>query len=180
MGAAEPHRNKTLGVVGYGDIGQKCAHIARAFGMRIVAMRRRTELSEDERDSGLKARRAHAATGGLVVAESLLGGLLVAHTLRLCFPSLVCLRRVRAHGCWYFCPSLARVHQRWPDVKELHCACRMHASQPAASTARALLGRDARMRCAVPLWRLVDARSVLCGHTACDCVGAARCSRLTS
>ena len=47
-------RNKTLGVVGYGDIGQSTARIARVFGMRILAMRRRTELSESERDSGLK------------------------------------------------------------------------------------------------------------------------------
>ena len=51
--ASEP-RNKTLGVVGYGDIGQSTARIARAFGMHILAMRRRTELSESERDSGLK------------------------------------------------------------------------------------------------------------------------------
>ncbi|KAK9824989.1 hypothetical protein WJX81_004929 [Elliptochloris bilobata] len=52
--AVEELRNKTLGVVGYGDIGQTCARIARVFGMRILALRRRTELSESERDSGLK------------------------------------------------------------------------------------------------------------------------------
>lgn len=41
-------------MVGYGDIGQTCARLARVFGMRILAMRRRTDLSESERDSGLK------------------------------------------------------------------------------------------------------------------------------
>ena len=41
-------------MVGYGDIGQTCARLARVFGMRILAMRRRTDLSESERDSGLQ------------------------------------------------------------------------------------------------------------------------------
>ena len=31
---------KTLGIVGYGDIGQSCARVAKlAFGMRVVALR---------------------------------------------------------------------------------------------------------------------------------------------
>ena len=50
----EELRNKTMGVVGYGDIGQACARIARAFGMKIVAMRRSEELSPEEEQEGLK------------------------------------------------------------------------------------------------------------------------------
>ena len=55
-------RNKKLGVVGYGDIGQACARMARVFGMHILALRRRTDLSESERDSGLKVIPAHSLT----------------------------------------------------------------------------------------------------------------------
>jgi threonine dehydratase len=36
---------KTLGIVGYGEIGRATAERARPFGMRILAMRRRPELS---------------------------------------------------------------------------------------------------------------------------------------
>ena len=58
MGFAEPscwlHRGKTLGVVGYGDIGQETANLARAFKMNIVALRRRTELSQHDKDLHLK------------------------------------------------------------------------------------------------------------------------------
>lgn len=36
-------KGKTLGIVGYGDIGKKVAEIARAFGMRAVACRRRPD-----------------------------------------------------------------------------------------------------------------------------------------
>ncbi len=39
---------KTLGIVSYGTIGQSCAHLAKAFGMRVVALRRRPELSEGD------------------------------------------------------------------------------------------------------------------------------------
>lgn len=38
-------RGKTMGVIGYGDIGRACATLARAYGMRIVAHRRRPEMS---------------------------------------------------------------------------------------------------------------------------------------
>lgn len=48
------YRGKTLGVVGYGDIGQSAARIARAFKMNIIALRRRTELSEQEKAESLK------------------------------------------------------------------------------------------------------------------------------
>lgn len=37
----EELRGKTLAVLGYGDIGQAAAQLARAFGMRVVALRRR-------------------------------------------------------------------------------------------------------------------------------------------
>jgi phosphoglycerate dehydrogenase-like enzyme len=39
---------KTLGVLGYGDIGHEAAKRAKAFGMRIVAMRRRPGKSEGD------------------------------------------------------------------------------------------------------------------------------------
>ena len=44
----EELKNKTMGVVGYGDIGQAAARIARAFGMKIIALRRNPQLSERE------------------------------------------------------------------------------------------------------------------------------------
>lgn len=49
----EELRGKTLGVVGYGDIGQATARLARAFKMRVVALRRRAELSAEERAEGV-------------------------------------------------------------------------------------------------------------------------------
>ncbi len=41
-------RGKTLGIVGYGSIGRGIAHLAKAFGMRIVAQ----QYSDDHRDHG--------------------------------------------------------------------------------------------------------------------------------
>jgi phosphoglycerate dehydrogenase-like enzyme len=38
-------RGRTLGIVGYGEIGRTAAELARPFGMRIVAVRRKPELS---------------------------------------------------------------------------------------------------------------------------------------
>lgn len=49
----EELRGKVLGVVGYGDIGQACARLARAFRMKVVALRRRTTLSAAEAQEGL-------------------------------------------------------------------------------------------------------------------------------
>jgi D-isomer specific 2-hydroxyacid dehydrogenase, NAD binding domain len=41
-------RGKTLGIVGYGDIGHACAKLATQYGMRIVALRRHPYLSRDD------------------------------------------------------------------------------------------------------------------------------------
>ena len=38
----------TLGVIGYGDIGRATARLAKAFGMRVIGTRRRTELSDGD------------------------------------------------------------------------------------------------------------------------------------
>jgi phosphoglycerate dehydrogenase-like enzyme len=40
---------KTMGIVSYGNIGEHCAELARAFGMKVLAMRRRPELSANDR-----------------------------------------------------------------------------------------------------------------------------------
>ena len=45
-----------MGIVGYGSIGQECGRIARAFKMNIIALRRRADLSTEEKEQGLKAR----------------------------------------------------------------------------------------------------------------------------
>src|SRR5690606_13396473 len=39
---------KTMGIVSYGSIGQACAQFAKPFGMQVVGMRRRPELSKDD------------------------------------------------------------------------------------------------------------------------------------
>ena len=41
-------QGKTLGVIGYGNIGQRCATYAKAFGMRVVGVRRDPRLSEND------------------------------------------------------------------------------------------------------------------------------------
>jgi len=41
-------RGATIGIIGYGDIGRACAKLAHAFGMRVLAQRRRPELSADD------------------------------------------------------------------------------------------------------------------------------------
>lgn len=66
----------TLGVIGYGDIGQAAARKAKAMGMKIVAQRRRPELSQ-----------------GDGIADEVLGVGQVAKAL---------LRQGRAESCLYF------------------------------------------------------------------------------
>lgn len=44
----EELRGKTLGIVGYGDIGHACAKLATVYGMHIVALRRHEFLSRDD------------------------------------------------------------------------------------------------------------------------------------
>ena len=42
----EELRGKTMGIVGYGDIGRATAKLASVYGMRVVALRRNPEKSE--------------------------------------------------------------------------------------------------------------------------------------
>jgi phosphoglycerate dehydrogenase-like enzyme len=44
----EELRGKTMGIVGYGDIGHACAKLATVYGMRIVALRRHPYLSKND------------------------------------------------------------------------------------------------------------------------------------
>ncbi len=44
----EEIHGKTMGIIGYGEIGRAAAERAHAFGMRIVALRRRPEISADD------------------------------------------------------------------------------------------------------------------------------------
>ena len=44
----EELRGKTMGIVGYGDIGRACAKMASVYGMRIVALRRHPFLSRQD------------------------------------------------------------------------------------------------------------------------------------
>eukprot|EP00606_Chrysophyceae_sp_TOSAG23-5_P000594 GSChrysophyteH2.ASY1.ANO1.294.1 assembled CDS len=41
-------RGKTFGIIGYGDIGQKTAVLAKAYGMNVIACRRRPNLSKGD------------------------------------------------------------------------------------------------------------------------------------
>lgn len=41
-------RGKTMGIVGYGNIGSHCAALAKCFGMRVLALRRQPELCDDD------------------------------------------------------------------------------------------------------------------------------------
>lgn len=49
----EELRGKTLGVVGYGDIGRATAQLAKAFKLKITALRRNTALSAAEQEEGI-------------------------------------------------------------------------------------------------------------------------------
>jgi phosphoglycerate dehydrogenase-like enzyme len=47
--AATADAGKTMGIVGYGDIGR----LAKAFKMRVIALRRRSQMSEADREDGV-------------------------------------------------------------------------------------------------------------------------------
>jgi phosphoglycerate dehydrogenase-like enzyme len=65
---------RTMAIVGYGEIGQASAALAHAFGMRVLACRRRPELSRDdpnvERVVGEADRREIIAQADYVVAAA--------------------------------------------------------------------------------------------------------------
>jgi phosphoglycerate dehydrogenase-like enzyme len=44
----EELRGKTLGIVGYGDIGRACAKLATIYGMHVIALRRHPILSRND------------------------------------------------------------------------------------------------------------------------------------
>jgi phosphoglycerate dehydrogenase-like enzyme len=44
----EETRGKVMGIVGYGETGRACAELARAFGMNVLGLRRRPELSRSD------------------------------------------------------------------------------------------------------------------------------------
>lgn len=44
----EEVHGKVMGIIGYGDIGRTCAAYASTFGMRILALRKRPEMSQDD------------------------------------------------------------------------------------------------------------------------------------
>jgi phosphoglycerate dehydrogenase-like enzyme len=45
----EEIRGQTMGIAGYGDIGRACAERAHALGMKVLALRRRPDLSKGDR-----------------------------------------------------------------------------------------------------------------------------------
>jgi phosphoglycerate dehydrogenase-like enzyme len=41
-------RGQTMGIVGYGDIGRACAHLGKAYGMRVLGLRKNPQLSVND------------------------------------------------------------------------------------------------------------------------------------
>lgn len=41
-------KGKTMGIVGYGDIGSACARLAKCYGMNVIGLRRRPEMSTND------------------------------------------------------------------------------------------------------------------------------------
>lgn len=46
-------RGATMGLLGYGDIAKACARLGRAYGMNIIALRRRKNVEESEEETAL-------------------------------------------------------------------------------------------------------------------------------
>lgn len=46
-------RGATLGLIGYGQIGREIARLGRAFGMQVIALRRRIPSEDDQRDDSI-------------------------------------------------------------------------------------------------------------------------------
>lgn len=42
-----------MGIIGYGDIGQACGRLAKAFQMHTIALRRRPEMSAADKEAGI-------------------------------------------------------------------------------------------------------------------------------
>lgn len=42
-----------MGIIGFGDIGKACGTLAKAFQMHIIALRRRPEMSEADKEAGI-------------------------------------------------------------------------------------------------------------------------------
>ena len=61
----EEAHGKTMGIVGYGDIGRAAARLAQALGMRVIALRRRPEMSRGDElvDEALGTDQLHALMG---------------------------------------------------------------------------------------------------------------------
>jgi phosphoglycerate dehydrogenase-like enzyme len=72
----EEAHGRTMGIVGYGDIGRASARLAKALGMRVIALRRRPEKSQGDElvDEALGTERLHelmARSDYVVVAAPL-------------------------------------------------------------------------------------------------------------
>lgn len=50
-------RGSTFGVIGYGNIGRRCAELAKAYKMKVLALKRNPQDAQQDVDSGLLVRR---------------------------------------------------------------------------------------------------------------------------
>jgi len=49
--SVEEIRGKTMGIIGYGDIGRACARLAKAYGMEVITLRRQKPDSSSSNDN---------------------------------------------------------------------------------------------------------------------------------